>query len=687
MFRVGIDIGGTFTDCVVHAPDGTAVIVKSPSTPGAFANGFMNALRLAATRFDLTLERFLAETAVIVHGTTVSTNAVVTRATAPTGLIATRGHPDVLTLREAPRKSAWNWRLDYPDPFIPRNRTVEVGGRIDSLGNEVEPLSEEDVVAGVRLLRQAGVEAIAVGLLWSFVNPVHESRVAEIIEREWSGVPVSLGHRVNPIPREYRRTIATAIDASLRPVVNAYIEELTQALSAAGFLGRLLIANCSGGMMPAEEILASPIQSVMSGPTMAPVAARHVAPGRDVIVADMGGTTFDVAAIRDGQILVTPEAMIYEHDMLGLPKVDVRSVGAGGGSIAWVDDGGLLRVGPLSAGAQPGPACYGRGGTQATVTDANVVLGIIDPHFFLGGAIQLDRSLAEQAVERVARRLGVGLTEAAYAIHATSNHNMIGAIEDITVNEGINPRDSLVVTGGGATGCHIAGMAQALGLPRFMVPRLSSGLSAQGGLVSDLRWQVFASAYSDSEAFAFEAVNWTLRDLTCRCRAFLDRCEVAEAARRIEAAFMGRYQFQSWEIEVPFALPAGGQLTEDDLPGLVAAFHAMHRRIYGISDDDNPVEFVSWKATAVGCTNPMPAAEQPASNAAGRTPPAKSTRPVCLAPGGLALAIPVYAGSACGGNAVIDGPAIIEEDTTTLLLLSGMSARVDADGNYWVDCA
>ena len=689
MFRVGIDIGGTFTDCVVQKPDGATIIVKSPSTPGDFAQGFMNALKVAAERFELGLADFLGRVDMIVHGTTVSTNALVTRRTAPTGLIATRGHPDVLTLREAPRKKAWDWRLDYPEPFVPRNRTLEVGGRIDSLGNEVEPLSEEDVRAAVRQLRRAGVEAIAVSLLWAFLNPSHELRVAAIVEEEWPGVPVSLGHRVNPIPREYRRTIATAIDASLRPVVNAYIDALTGALSAAGFSGKLLIANCTGGMMPPEEIVASPIQSVMSGPTMAPVAARYAVPDQDVVVADMGGTTFDVAAIRSGQIVVTPEAMIYDHDMLGLPKVDVRSVGAGGGSIAWVDDGGLLHVGPQSAGAWPGPACYGHGGQQPTVTDANVVLGIIDPDFFLGGAIRLDRHLAEQAVDRIAEQLRIGRLEAAYAIHATSNHNMIGAIEDITVNEGLNPRDSLIVTGGGATGCHIAGMAQVLGLPRFMVPRLASGLSAFGGLVSDIRWQVTASAYSDNDSFAFDKVNAALATLTRRCTAFLDRAGVSHQSRSIEAAFMGRYQFQSWEIEVPFDLPTDATISPNDIPRLTRAFHEMHRRIYGISDEGNRVEFISWKMTAVGRTGRRPAAQAPAPDegSPAAAPRAKSERAVCFEPGAKPRRIPVYDGATLAVASEIPGPAVIEEETTTLLLLPGMTARVDADGNYWVECS
>lgn len=684
-YRIGIDIGGTFTDCVIHAPDAVPLIVKSPSTPGDFSEGFMNVLGVAAERLGLSRDALLGQVSTIVHGTTISTNALVTRKTAPTGLIATRGHPDVLTLREAPRKRPWNWKIDYPEPYVPRNRTFEVGGRIDSAGNEIDPLDESDVHKAAAAMRRAGLEAIAVSLLWSFVNPAHELRVAEILAEECPGVPVSLGHKVNPIPREYRRTIATAIDASLRPVVNAYIDRLTRALDEAGFAGRLLIANCSGGMMPPEEITASPIQSVMSGPTLAPVAARHAAPERDVIVADMGGTTFDVAAIRGGQILITPEAMIYEHDMLGLPKVDVRSVGAGGGSIAWVDGGGLLHVGPQSAGARPGPACYGAGGTEATVTDANVVLGIIDPDFFLGGKIQLDAARAEAAVQQVAEKLGLGLKETAFAIHTTANHNMIGAIEDITVNEGLNPRDSLIVTGGGATGCHIAGMADALGLPQFMVPRLSAGLSAHGGLVSDIRWQVSASAYTDSESFAPEKVSRTLAELAARCRGFLDRAGVPEATRRLDAAFLGRYQYQSWEIEVPFVLPASGALSQADLPALTAAFHAMHKRIYGISDEGNMVEFVTWKMTAVGTTNPPPAARQPEPGGELSPPAPKSTRPVYLGPAQGLAQVPVYAGSDCAGGSPVAGPAVIEEETMTLLLLPGMTARTDADGNYWID--
>jgi N-methylhydantoinase A len=334
-------------------------------------------------------------------------------------------------------------------------------------------------------------------------------------------------------------------------------------------------------------------------------------------------------------------------------------VGAGGGSVAWVDVGGLLRVGPNSAGARPGPACYGAGGTEATVTDANVVLGIIDPDFFLGGRIKLRRDLAEQAVGRIAARLGVGLVEAAYAIYTTCNHNMIAAIEDITVNEGINPRDSYLVSGGGATACHIAEMADVLGLKSFMIPKLSAGLSAFGGLVSDIRWEAVGSLHTDSRQFDADA-----------------------AQRSYEYAFMGRYEYQAWEIEVPLDLE-GGSIGPKDLAVLVASFNQMHERIYGIKDESNIVEFVTWKVTAVGASGHRTASV--AANPAGVPVPApKSRRRVYVHRLGGMAEIPVFDGAACAPGAAIAGPAIIEESTTTILLLPGMTATADASGNYRV---
>ena len=485
-FSACIDIGGTFTDCVVHEAGGGLRIFKSPSTPGEFEVGFINVLQVAAEAYGLGLGDFLKRTEHIVHGSTVSTNALVEGKVAEVGLICNQGHPDVLTLREAPRKRAFNWRIDYPEPFVPRNRTFEVAGRIDSLGNEVTPLSEADVNAAIDYFERCGVQAIAVCLLWSIVNGDHERRVREIFRKKKPDIPITLSHELNPIPREYRRTISTAIDAALQPIVSSYINELRRVLKDAGFDRELLLANCVGGMMPPDAMIERPIYSVMSGPTLAPIAALNLTDEPDVIVVDMGGTTFDVSAIRGRQLVITPEAVIG-NDMVGIPKVDVRSVGAGGGSIAWVDSGGLLRVGPQSAGARPGPACYSQGGDKATVTDANVVLGIIDPEYFLGGRIKLDRAAAEKAVSaRSPSRLGVSLVDAAYAIHTTSNHNMIAAIEDITVNEGIDPRESYLIAGGGAHRLPYRRDGEGHRHEALPDPQLSGRAERLGGLVSDI---------------------------------------------------------------------------------------------------------------------------------------------------------------------------------------------------------
>ncbi|MFO1036268.1 MAG: hydantoinase/oxoprolinase family protein [Geminicoccaceae bacterium] len=680
MFTACIDIGGTFTDLILHEDGGGLEIFKSPTTPGVFHQGFLAVLELAAQSRGMSLREFLGEVDLIVHGTTVSTNALVEGKTAPVGLLCTQGHPDVLTIRESPRKRAFNLKIDYPEPFVPRSRTCEIGGRIDAVGNEITPLVEADVVAAVEHLRRCKVEAVAVSLLWSIVNPSHELRVRELVADLWPEIPITLSHELNPIPREYRRTIATAINSSLFPTVAAYTKALRDGLEEAGYRNELLIANCIGGMMPPDDIIERPIYSVMSGPTLAPIAASHLTDAPHVIVVDMGGTTFDVSALRDRQLVVSPEAMLG-WDMLGIPKIDVRSVGAGGGSIAWIDDGGLLRVGPQSASARPGPACYGLGGTRATVTDANVVLGIIDPDYFLGSRIKLDRSLAEQAVGRIAAELGLGMFDAAYAIYTTSNHNMIAAIEDITVNEGIDPRDSFLVCGGGATACHIGEMAKLLGIKGYMVPRLAAGFSALGGLMSDVHWEETATLQAIHTDFPAERVAALLRRLRDRGRAFLERSGFPLEKQRFSYAFMARYLYQSWDIEVPFEL--AGDEAELDLADIVARFHATHERIYTIKDEADTVEFTTWKVRASGDTGGSKRRGQFVGAQAGPVLP-KASRPCLIGAGSASADIPVYDGATIGSGAAVNGPALIELSTTTFLLPAGQTARFDPHGNMMV---
>lgn len=684
-YQVCIDIGGTFTDCLVSDVDGVISIFKSPTTPGEFEKGFINVLHVAAEGYGKTPDDFLRQIELIVHGSTVSTNALVEKKTVKVGLILNEGHEDVLLLRQGPRKGAFQWKLDYPEAYVPRHLTYGVAGRIDARGRVLTALDENQIREAARSLRASKVEAIAVGFLWSVVNPAHELRAREILAEELPDIPVTLSHEINPMPREYQRIIAAAIDASINPIVSRYIGRLKTALDEAGFAGDLLLANCVGGMMPLPEMLKKPIYSVMSGPTLAPMAALALSDEADIIVGDMGGTTFDVSALRDHQIIVTPDSMIHD-DSLGIPKVDVRSVGAGGGSIAHVDAGGLLQVGPHSASARPGPACYGFGGTRPTVTDANVMLGLVDPDYFLGGKMKLHRDLAEKAVGEIAEGLGVSLQEAAYAIYTTSNHNMVAAIEEITVREGINPRDCFFVCGGGATAIHIAEMVDILGLRRYMIPRFMAGLSAFGGLISDIRNEKSGVLLTSHVAFDLDGVNAMLRQLKAAGDAFLADAGVAPENRQYEFAYMGRYEFQSFEIEVPLTLQ-DGTLSSDDLPALVEAFHKMHERIYSIRSDGDVVEFTAWKLRAIGKRqgqeiwrrNTLPA--QTAAIAA------KASRKIYDQPTRAMIDVPVYELSTLGEGAVLPGPCLIEAQTFTAFLKQGHEGKLDAFGNVIVTVA
>lgn len=684
-YQVCIDIGGTFTDCLVSDPDGVISIFKSPTTPGEFEKGFVNVLHVAAEGFGVDPQAFLKDIDLIVHGSTVSTNALVEKKTVKVGLILNEGHEDILLLRQGPRKGAFQWKLDYPDPYVPRHLTRGVAGRMDARGRELVALDEADVRAAARDFADLGVEAIAVGLLWSVVNARHEQRVRDILAQELPDIPVTLSHEINPMPREYQRIIASAIDSSINPIVSRYIKNLQHALDASGFTGDLLLANCVGGMMPLQEMLKKPIYSVMSGPTLAPMAALALSDEPDIIVGDMGGTTFDVSALRDHQIIITPDSMIHD-DSLGIPKVDVRSVGAGGGSIAHVDNGGLLNVGPRSAGALPGPACYDTGGEEPTVTDANVVLGLVDPGFFLGGKMKLRRDLAEKAVEKVASKLGVSLEEAAYSIYTTSNHNMVAAIEEITVREGINPRDSYFVCGGGATAIHIAEMADILGLTRYMIPRFMAGLSAFGGLISDIRNEKSGVLLTSDANFDLSGVNAVLAKIKQAGDEFLQDAGVSEENRQFEFSFMGRYEFQSFEIEVPLELE-NGQLSAEHLPQLVEAFHKMHERIYSIRTDGDVVEFTAWKLRAIGKRkgqetwrrNTLPAQQ-------GEIRP-KATRQIYDLEARRMVDVPVYDLSTLGEGAHVPGPCLVEAETFTAFLKTKHNGTLDALGNINVTVA
>ncbi|MEA2626591.1 MAG: N-methylhydantoinase, partial [Candidatus Binatota bacterium] len=639
-----------------------------------------------AAELGRTSSELLRGTDVVVYGTTRATNAIVTGRVAKTALLVTEGFRDVLVLKEGGKAAAHDFGRPYPPPYVPRRRTFEIGERVDAEGGVVRALDESRARAILGDLRARAYEAVAVCLLWSIANPAHELRLGALIEEVLPGIPYTLSHRLNPILREYRRASSAAIDASIKPLMQAHLREMEEDLRAAGFDGELLVSTAAGGCADVRAVSERPLHTVRSGPAMAPVAglayARQEAAGDTVIVVDTGGTTFDVALIRDGRIVSTQETWLGERWMghlLGIPAVDVRSVGAGGGSIAWLDPGGLLRVGPQSAGADPGPACYARGGDRPTVTDAAVVLGYLDPEWFLGGRMKLDPAAARAAVTRVAEPLGLGVEETAFSILTVANETMIHAIKEITINEGVSPADAVLVAGGGAAGLGILPIARELGCRSVLVPRTAGALSACGMQFSDLVSEQSASAPARSGSFDAAAVNRALDCIDEELDAFARPLEQRGfGTRTITYTVAAHYAAQVWELDVP--LPRRRFESRTDVDSLVRAFHDAHERVFAVRDEASEIEFLRWTGRATlrlaGAAAP-PSRESRTEGRAGRR----------IAWFGLEqpTTAEVWRGGDLAPGQTIAGPAIIEEETSTLVLPPGATARLSPLGCYVVD--
>jgi len=686
-WRISVDTGGTFTDVVVADDSGRFTIGKALTTPDRIFNGLSAALANAADSLGLGLAEVLGRTGILIYGTTRATNAIVTGNIAKTAFLTTAGFPDVLVLREGGKFNPHDFSTPYPAPYLPRRHTFEIAERIDSRGRVLLPLDEAAARATLRTLRERRFEAVAVSLLWSIANPVHERRLGELLDAELPGVPYTLGHALNPILREYRRASSTAIDASIKPLMQAHLRDLQADLREAGYRGEILVSTTLGGCLDVDSVIPRPIHTVRSGPAMAPVAGRRYAALEDrqesVLVVDTGGTTFDVSLIRDGRISITQDTWLggqFTGHMLGIPAVDARSVGAGGGSIAWLDPAGLLRVGPRSAGAKPGPACYRLGGSLPTVTDAALVLGYIDPDYFLGGRMRLDVDAARAAIETVSAPLGLSVEAAAYSIFAVSNETMINAIKDITVSEGIDPGEAVIVAGGGAAGFGILPIARELRCRRVIVPRTASVLSACGMQFSDLQLECSASMPTRSTSFDRARVNAALAGIDVELDAFAARLAARGfGARRTAYRVDAHYAAQVWDIGVDLPAPRFEQ--DAEVGALVEAFHANHRRIFSVDDPASPIEFLNWTGR-VSVSLPQQAAARVETGGA-PTAPVGTRR--ALFDEHAAHDAAVYRGDRIRAGDAIAGPAIVEEATTTLVLPPGTRARLMPSGSYLVD--
>jgi N-methylhydantoinase A len=681
---IAVDVGGTFTDLVLGESGAPILSLKSPTTPGRVVDGILDAVGLAAARRGCSVTDLLARCERFACGSTTATNAILEGKAPRTALICTEGFRDILLVREGGKEDSYNIRLDYPPPYIPRHLTFGVRERITSEGEIDRPLDDAEVLDILRRIASSGARAIAVCLLWSIADDRHERRIGALIERHLPGMPYSLSSRVSPSIREYRRASATAIDASLKPLVSADVEALEGRLRAQGFAGVLTLVTSSGGQTGSSEIVHKPVHLCLSGPSAAPEAGRRLARAEavregNVIVVDMGGTSFDVSIVSGWDIPMHREGIIAGH-MFGVPSVDVKTVGAGGGSIARVDAGGFIHVGPESAGAQPGPACYGRGGTRPTVTDANLVRGFLNPEGFAGGIMSLQPALAARAIrDAVARPLGMSEHEAAALICLTVEQNMVAAIEDITLKRGVDPREYIMVAGGAAAGLHAVAMARELGIRRIMVPNVAGALSAYGILVSDIRSGFAASLLTSSAGFDFGRVNAALARLEAEAAAYLDRMAVPAKDRQLVYSAEARYQGQVWQLSLPLAdarIPDAAALAS-----VVEDFHRLHEKRYFVRSPDDAIEFTEWNVIAIGhgaATEAAAAATPVASGASGK-------RPMFFRELGGLAEVPVFRGEALASGQEVAEPAVIEAPLTTIVLYPGSRARATAQGNIWIE--
>jgi N-methylhydantoinase A len=684
--RFSCDTGGTFTDLIVESDDGELRMYKAATTPISPVDGVLDVLRMAADDLDLSLDKFLSQGSAFIHGTTHAINAIITGKTARTAFLTTAGHPDILVIREGGRAHPFDYSKSYPKPYVPRAFTFEVPERIQQDGTIITPLDEGRVHEIIDQLELLEIEAVAVTLLWSTVNPTHERRIGQIMAERLPHVAVTLSHVLNPSIREYRRASSTAIDASLKPLMRRYMRNLIGRLHDNGFTGEIYVLTSQGGMMDASALARAPIHAINSGPSMAPIAGRYFAATdsdcADVIVADTGGTTYDVSLVRRGHIPVSREMWVgepYVGHMTGFPSVDVKSIGAGGGSIAWVDVGGMLHVGPKSAGSDPGPVCYGRGGTTPTLTDACLVLGFLDPDYFLGGQLKLDLDGARTAVGELGENLCLDIEGAAAAIVDVATENMVQAISNLTVNQGVDPAAAVLIGGGGAAGLNSVKIARRLGCSTLIIPEVGAGLSAAGALMTELSAEYRAVKFMGTDAFDFDASQRLIDDLDLRIRTFANRTQTKR--HDISYAVEARYPGQVWEIEIPFNKE--WLASKAELAHFNSAFHDMHQRIFGIADEGSEIECVSWIAR-VRCL------DQERNRALGRLrQTAKNQRPVTernlyFSSDGHVKAS-VYCLHNLEAGASYDSPAIVESAFTSVIIDPDCTFTLSRNGSLIVD--
>ncbi|MCZ7608347.1 MAG: hydantoinase/oxoprolinase family protein [Planctomycetota bacterium] len=681
-YRIGIDVGGTFTDFFMWSHEEGVTTAKTLSTPDDPSIGLLEGLNQLAAGRGLELRDFLARVNTIVHGTTVTTNATLTRNGAKTGLLTTAGVRDALEMRRGIREEQYNNRFLNAVPLVPRRRRLAVRGRLDYAGRELEPLNTEDVRAAVAAFARDGVEAVAICFMNAFANPAHEQQAAAIVREALPGAYLSVSTEVLPTIRFYNRVSTTVLNSYVGPILNRYLESLTARLSQAGFNGVLLIMQSNGGVALPEVMRRRPSATLLSGPAGGPSAAvAYTRPhgDEDCILVDMGGTSFDASLVRGGSAAMTHECDL-DRLRVAVPMLDIVTIGAGGGSIGWIDEGGLLRMGPQSAGAKPGPACYGRSGELPTCTDANVVLGYLDPESFAGGSLRLRPEPAAEAIRRhVAEPLSLSVEDAAVGMYRVINTNMAHGVREITVKRGLDPREFPLVVAGGAGALHGCMIAAELEMPRLVVPPTASVLCATGMLMCDLRHDYVRTCVSRLHELDPARLRGLAREMMEEGAAELGREGVSPERMSHQLVLDLRYLKQYHEVAVAVPLQA---VEAGDYAAIGDLFHGEHNRLYGydLSAEGTGIELINVRLVSRGCVErPTPPQVAPADQPLEKA--LKGTRRAWVPERRSFANLPVYdAGRLAAGHA-IEGPALIERADTTIVVTEGFRALIDHHGS------
>jgi N-methylhydantoinase A len=681
---VGVDVGGTFTDLVVSNGDGID-LTKTPSIPGDESEAIRTALRDIAERSGVELADFLRDTDVVVLGTTVVTNALLQYTGARVGVVTTHGFRDMLDLRRNYREDLFDIRLPAPPPIAPRHRRLGVRERINFRGEVEIPLDEDGARGVARRLGALEVESIAVCFLFSFVNSAHELRMREILLEELPDVPVTLSCEVLPQIREFERLSTTVINAYSRPIAERSLSSLQARLAGDGFDGDLFVMQSNGGMIHTDFARTHSVELARSGPAGGVVAAARLSRLSgypDVITMDMGGTSCDVCLVRDSEPASGTDSWMSRY-RIATAMVDIHTIGSGGGSVAWVDDGGALRVGPRSAGAVPGPVCYGRGGVEPTVTDADVVLGYVNPEGFLGGRMRLQPAGAAAAIEeRIARQLGVDLIEAANGICLMSNATMANAVRHVTVARGLDPGDFALCVFGGAGAIHAGALAPDLGIRTILVPKVASVLSALGNLMSDFRIVKLQSFVRRVDDLQVDELNEAFAKLLDSAQADLGhQAKVRETISKRWLAM--RYRGQTHEVLVPIRSRTR-RVTELNLQAATTEFHAIHEQLYSFQLPGHPTEVLDLRLELVGVRDPASIPSEPFGDE-DPAPALIGRRPVYFESLGEFAETPVFDGQRLTPGQLIAGPAVIEEPTTTVVVHPSQEAMVDQYRTYVIE--